>query len=161
MGRRVKGTGSIKDNADGTKTMIRALTDPVSGKQKKMQVTAKTEATNIKLMNRKIKDWEMKNSIFGDATALTVTEVCEAYLNYQVSQNLIKLTSRDRNEVTIKNQIEKYKIGKLQVGTVTSRDIDEYFANMISNSGLSKSTIEKSLFIIDATFMLRLSQPDL
>lgn len=161
MGRRVKGTGSIRDNDDGTKTMIRALTDPISGKQKKIQVTAKTEAACIKQMNRKIKDWEMKKSAFGDASSLTVTEVCESYLNYQVSQKLIKLTSRDRNEVTIKNQIDKYKIGRLQVGTVTSRDIDEHFANMISNSGLSKSTIEKSLFIIDATFNWLVSRDQL
>ena len=150
--RRAKGTGYLIVNADGTKTLRMTVMDPVTGKEKRLQVTAKTETACNKLMRERVREYEGIKTLVCANPAMTLVELCTNHLKSQFEQDLIKRTSRDRNEVTIKNQIEVYPIGHLQVGTITSRDLDNHFSMLISEGKLSISTIEKVKYIIDGSF---------
>ncbi len=52
--RRAKGTGYLIENQDGTKTLRMSVKDPISGKNKRIQVTAASETACNKMMKRRL-----------------------------------------------------------------------------------------------------------
>lgn len=161
MARRAKGTGYLIENPDGTKTLRMTVYNPKTNKDKRIQVTAANETACNRLMKARLKELEnMEKLLFSDSR-LTVVQLCRNHLNNQYEQKLIKRTSRDRNEVTIHNQIEPYAIGHMQIGTITTRDIETYFSKLFALEKGSASTIEKAKFILDSAFKWAVARGDL
>ena len=117
--RRAKGTGYLIDNPDGSKTLRMPVKDPVSGKEKRLQVTAASETACNRLMRKRIAEFEKDSVLFSANVKMTVAELCRSHLNTQYRQGLIKRTSKDRNDVTIRNQIENKPLGHMQVFSIT------------------------------------------
>ena len=159
--RRAKGTGYLIDNPDGSKTLRMPVKDPVSGKEKRLQVTAASETACNRLMRKRISEFEKDSVLFSANVKMTVAELCRSHLNTQYRQGLIKRTSKDRNDVTIRNQIENKPLGHMQVFSITSRDIDEHFTTLISDGNLSVSSIEKVKYILDAAFKWAVSRSEM
>ena len=161
MERRAKGTGYLITNSDGTKTLRKTITNPNTGEQKRIQVTANSETACNKKMAAREKELEELFKKSGVTSNMTVTELCYNHLNYRFNKGSIKRTTRDRDEDTIRCQIEKSKIGHLQIATVTSRDIDDLFAKLFSENKLSVSSIEKVKFILDPAFRWAVERKEL
>ena len=161
MARRVKGTGYLISNSDGTKTLRKTITNPNTGKQIRIQVTANSETACNKKMVAREKELEEQFKRSGVTPNMTVAELCYNHLEYRYNNGSIKRSSRDRDEVTIKCQIEDSKIGHLQIASVTSRDIDDLFANFFSKNKLSVSSIEKVKFILDPAFRWAVKRKEL
>lgn len=161
MERRAKGTGYLITNSDGTKTLRKTITNPNTGEQKRIQVTANSETACNKKMAAREKELEELFKKSGVTQNMTVTELCYNHLNYRFNKGSIKRTTRDRDEDTIRCQIEKSKIGHLQIATVTSRDIDDLFAKLFSENKLSVSSIEKVKFILDPAFRWAVERKEL
>ena len=89
MERRAKGTGYLITNSDGTKTLRKTITNPNTGEQKRIQVTANSETACNKKMAAREKELEklFKNS--GVASNMTVAELCYNYLNYRYSNGSV------------------------------------------------------------------------
>lgn len=60
--------------------------------------------------------------------------------------------SVDRRESTIKNQIEKYEFGRMQLHMVSSAEIDQHIRCLIKEGRLSESSILKTLDVINAAY---------
>ena len=150
--RRAKGTGYLISNQDGTKTLRKTVIDPRTGKEKRIQVTAPSETACNRLMRQREKVLERELYCLSANPGMTVTELCNNHLNVQFEQGLIKRTSKDRNAVTIKNQIEMYSLGHEQIHRVTRKDIDDHFTKLILEGKLSVSSLEKVKYVLDAAF---------
>lgn len=111
--RRAKGSGYLLTNPDGSLTLIKSVKDPYTRKIKKIQVSGPTEAACIKRMNKKLS--ESKDNLLCVDTSSTVSQLCRKHLEMQYREDLIKRTSRDRNDVTIRNQIENSPLGHMQL----------------------------------------------
>ncbi len=92
---------------------------------------------------------------------MTVTELCKIHQSIKYQQHLIRRTSKDRNETTIKNQLENSPLGYMQIQAVTSKDIDDYFNLLISEGRLSVSSIEKVQYVLDSAFKWAVSRGDM
>lgn len=152
MTRRTKGTGYLISNSDGTKTLRKTITNPNTGKQTRIQVTANTETACNKKMAARERALEELYSKTGVYSSMTVAELCYSYLEHKFSKGIMKRTSRDREEVTIRNQIEPSSIGHLQILTVTTRDIDKFFTKLLAEKKLSASSIDKVRHALDPAF---------
>jgi len=133
--RRAKGSGYLRHNPDGSLTLIKSLTDPITGKVKKIQVSGPTEAACNKRMSKKLA--EAESSIFTKNSDLTVTDLCNLHLNMKYSQKLITRSTMDRDDSTIRNQIDNSSLGHMQIHSITSGDIDTFFGTLISDGKLS------------------------
>lgn len=161
MERRAKGTGYLITNSDGTKTLRKTITNPNTGEQKRIQVTANSETACNKKMAAREKELEELFKRSGVASNMTVAELCYNYLNYRYSNGRIKRTTRDRDESTIRCQIENSKIGHLQIASVTSRDIDDLFTSLFSEKRLSASSIDKVKHALNPAFRWAVDRKEL
>lgn len=161
MSRRAKGTGYLITNSDGTKTLRKTITNPNTGKQTRIQVTANTETACNKKMAARERELEELYRKIGVTPDMTVAQLCYNHLAYRYGKGSIKRSTRDRDEDTIRCQIENSKIGHLQIATVTSRDIDELFVNLFSEKKLSASSISKVKFILDPAFRWAVKRKEL
>lgn len=152
MGRRAKGTGYLKQNKDGTKTLRKSVINPKTGKTMKIQVTAATETACNRLMKDREKEFEELRKANCITPDMTVAQLCYKYSDYKYRSGFIKKDSKDREDLTTKNQIEAYKLGHLQIGTVTSRDINDLFNTLFAEKSLSASSIAKVRYVLDPSF---------
>ncbi|MCR5248981.1 MAG: site-specific integrase [Lachnospiraceae bacterium] len=151
MSRRTKGSGYVRKNADGTKTLIVTLQDPLNRRQKKVQATAKTETACWDLIKIK-KEAFLSESASAPAEMPTVTDLCKRFLAYKFEQGLIKPSSRDRDFCTINNHIENTKLGNMHIDKVTVASLDDHFTMFFSEKRLSASSIAKVKHILNAAF---------
>ena len=149
--RGVKGQGSFKENPDGTITYRKGVGLKEDGKRKTLTVTAKTRAACMRLMQDKEKAWALEKERTVITEADTVEELCSRHLWFQMKGDELKPKSADRREGTIKNQIGKYSLGKMQITSVTPADIEEHI-NVLTKEDLSVSSIEKALDVINAAY---------
>lgn len=83
----------------------------------------------------------------------TLTKLCELHLQEHMNQkDRLKPKSTDRREGTIRNQIEKYPIGRLQVLSVTPQDINGHIERLLRDEKLAVSSIEKVFDVINAAY---------
>ena len=155
MSRRLRGTGYLRKNENGRKTLTYSITDPVTNKVKKIQVTAKTEAECRIKMERKIQSLFEYNA---PAEGITVTELCKRHLAYQFQQGELKESSRDRNMCTINNNIEPMYIGKACIESIGPSHIEDHFHALLSEGRLSASSIEKVKYVLDAALKWAVSR---
>lgn len=150
--RNAKGAGSFKINSDGTVTHRKSCGYKENGQRKIITVTSTSKAACIKLMSKKEAEWYHKRSLVKVDERSSVADLCNKHLRYQVDNNELKHKSIDRRECTIVNQIEKYEIGKMQIHTVLSTDIESHILALINEEKLSESSITKTLDVLNAAF---------
>lgn len=159
--RNAKGEGSFKVNLDGTVTHRKSVGYKANGRRKVLTVTEATKTACIREMKKKEAEWEKKKAAFHVYGKNKVSELCYRHLNYQVENEELKGKSIDRRECTIVNQIEKYDIGRMQVHSVTSVDIENHILFLIKEGKLSGSSITKALDVLNAAYAWAVMQGDL
>lgn len=117
------------------------------------------ESFKKNLEKRKVKQ---KNEVFHenistaikDYRILTVSDLCTQHLRHDEKiPGKIEAGGAERRECTIKNQIEPFDFGDLQIGTVESSDVKKHIESLILNPrGWDSSTIEKALNVVNAAF---------
>lgn len=159
--RNAKGEGSFIFNLDGTVTHRKSVGYKSNGQRKVLTVTAATKASCLKLMRKKEAEWQKYKSASDVLLKDTVAELCYKHLNYQVENDELKNKSIDRRESTIKNQIEAYPIGKIQVRTIVPTDIEQHIQGLIKEKRLAETSITKALDVLNAAFSWAMARGEL
>lgn len=148
-----KGAGYFKDNPNGTVTYQKCFGFLRSGSRRVFTVTASSRAECIKKMRKRELTWEnKKRKTIVDKTT-TVVGLCDRHLQYQILNNELTNKSIDRRETTIQRHIGDYDIGYMQAAAISSSDVEEHVAGLISNSGLSSSSIKKVIDVLNAAYV--------
>jgi len=156
MARRTKGTGSIKELPNGKFRMRQKYGLLKTGNPRVLTVTGNSRADCEKKMRKKLAPYI--NGLVGpEASAafkkLTLGELCSLHLNEHLDESgHLKPKAADRRESTIRNQIERYPISRLQVSTITPQDINTHIEKLIRETTLSVSSIEKTFNVINSAF---------
>lgn len=129
------------------------------GKPLILVTTGKTEKECRAKMEKRISDIK-QNMLTADTCAkLTLSELCYKHLDTHLSEaERLKPKSADRREGSIRNQVENYPIGSLQVSSISSWDIDRHIEGLISAKKLSISSIVKAYNVINSAFKWAISQ---
>lgn len=159
--RNAKGEGSFKLNADGTVTHRKSVGYKADGGRKVLTVTAPNKAACIREMKKKENEWVRNQQYEAVSQGITVEELCNRHLQYQVEQDELKRKSIDRRECTIDCHIAAYSLGKMQVGSVTSKEIDEHVNGLLREGRLSSSSIEKVVDVLNAAYNWAISRQEL
>lgn len=149
--RNAKGQGSFRENEDGSVTYRKGVGLKADGKRKTLTVTAPTKTACIKMMKQKEAEWNKEKKRLQVTDRNNVEELCQRHLDFQVHNKELKPKSVDRREDTIKNQIAKYPIGRMQIQAINAADIENHISTLI-NSDLSVSTIKKCLDVLNAAY---------
>lgn len=158
--RNAKGEGSFKINSDGSITYRKTCGYKMDGKRKVLTVTQATKTACIREMKKKEAIWEKQKERDVVRGKNTVEELCFKHLEYQIDGKELKNKSIDRRESTIINQIGKYPIGKMQIQTVTSIDIENHIMGLIKSGDLSSSSIKKTLDVLNAAYKWAYNRKD-
>ena len=130
-----------------------------NGKPNILTTLGKTKTECREKMKKKLEQITSVPLSIEDCSKITLTELCYKHLNEHLSEkDRLKGKSADRREGTIRNQIEKYPIGKLQVAAVTFQDVNRHIEGLINDSGLSLSSIEKAFDVINSAYNWAISQ---
>lgn len=159
--RNAKGAGSFKVNADGSVTHRKTVGYKMNGRRKVLTVTASSKAACIRQMKEKEAHWQRISQSESITQGMTVEELCRCHLEYQITQDELKPKSIDRRECTIDCHIGGYPVGKMQVGCITAREIDEHVNGLIREGKLSASSIEKVLDVLNAAYNWAVSREEL
>ena len=158
-GRRKNGMGSPKQLPSGRWQLKQQHGYNRNGNPRILTVTGTSETDCLRLMRKKIQDLEKEAVNASVINKMTLSGLCYAHFQYHLDQpGQLKPKGADRRESTIKNQIKAYDIGKLQVGSVKGRDIEDHIEYLIKNTSLSVSSITKTLDVINAAFKWAISQ---
>lgn len=149
--RNAKGQGTFITLDNGKILYRKSVGVKDDGKRKVLTVRASSKAMCMKLMKEKEAAWAKEKQRYNVSVCDTVEELCQRHLDFQVTNNELKPKSIDRREDTIKNQIGKYKIGKLQVQAVTPADVEDHISTLI-RTDLSVSSIKKALDVLNAAY---------
>ena len=161
MGRRKNGLGTFTILPDGRYRMRLRMGYNNAGGARILTVTGTSETDCLKKMKKRAAEYENALSATGASLIkkITVTELCNIHLNEHLSQkDRLKPKAADRRESTIRNQIEPYKIGRLQTTTVTPQDINEHIEVLLREGKLSVSSVEKTFDVINSAFKWAESQ---
>lgn len=159
--RNAKGEGTFKINPNGTVTHRKSVGYKENGQRKVFTVTANTKAACLKEMKKKEDAWKKQNKTGGFCTSLTVTELCESHLSYQIEQGELKPKSIDRRECTIENHIALYPLGRIQLQAVKVTDIDSHMGTLMREGRLSVSSMEKVLDVLNAAYNWAITRGEL
>lgn len=159
--RNPKGAGSFKQNSDGSVTHRKVVGYKADGRRKVLTVTAPSKSACLREMKRKQAEWERKQKWETVTQGLTVEDLCNRHLHYQMEQEELKSKSIDRRECTIDCHIAAYPFGKLQIGSVTSKEIDEHINQLLREGNLSASSIEKVLDVLNAAYNWAVARQEL
>ena len=161
MGRRKNGQGSIKILPDGRYRMRQKVGFRDNGVARVLTVTGTSESDCIKKMKKKTTQLENNLSVAGTSLIkkITLTELCNIHLNEHLGQrDRLKPKAADRRESTIRNQIEPYPIGSLQVPSITPQDVNGHIEHLLREGKLSVSSVEKTFDVINSAFKWAESQ---
>ena len=159
--RNAKGEGAFKVNPDGTVTHRKSVGYKENGQRKVLTVTANTKAACLKEMKKKEDAWKKQNKTGNFCTSLTITELCERHLRYQVEQGELKPKSIDRRECTIEKHIALYPLGRIQLQAVKVADIDSHIGTLMKEGRLSVSSMEKVIDVLNAAYNWAITRGEL
>lgn len=151
-GRNAKGEGSFRKNSNGTFTHRKSVGYKADGGRKVLTVTAPTKTACIREMRKKEAEWNHLKNASHIQLKDTVAELCYRHLEYQMENGDLRPKSVDRRESTIKNQIEKYDFGKMQLHMVTPIEVDKHIRYLMKEGKLSESSITKTVDVLNAAY---------
>lgn len=147
MGRRDNGEGSFNEMKSGS--LRYRKTAKIEGTVYKLQVTGRTKA-ECKAKMKALEDSKKMNITVAGNT-ITLAELCKKHLQYQIQQKIkVRPKTIDRDECTIRNQIEKYDIGTFQAQSICPYEISEHIDILLMQN--SHSTAIKAYNIINSTY---------
>ena len=152
--RRKNGEGSIQKLPNGKYRMKKQVGFLPNGRPRILTVTGTTAPDCIHKMNLKEKDFENDHPLLMGEKSIkkvTVKQLCEQHLDYDMSYDHLKPSSSNRREDTIRNQIGKYPIGNYQAVTVKSQDVVTHIDELIKK-GINVSSVEKAYNVINAAY---------
>lgn len=153
MRRRINGMGSLVKLSDGRYRLKQQCGFLPNGKPRILTVTAGSETACIKKMHKRQEELESIALCEENFGKITLASLCYNHLEKHLSEvKRLKPKSADRREGTIRNQIEPYKIGKIQAKAVTRDDISNHIELLISEGELSVSSIVKTLNVINSAY---------
>lgn len=146
--RRDKGEGSWTQNENRSWTYRLGYGVKADGKRKTHTVTAATKEECRQLMRAKKREWDRQNECGVELKNETLTGMCKRYTASKKMEN----TSRDREECTIRNQLEPYPLGRMQVQAIKPVDVEDHIVRLVDGGELSASSIDKVLDLICAAY---------
>ena len=149
--RNTKGEGSFVRNTNGSYTHRKSVGYKLNGCRKVITVTAANKTACIREMKKKENEW-LTSRNNGNSQDLTLEELCQAHLDYQVASQELKPKSIDRRECSIDNHIGKYSIADKLIKDIGVADIDDFISLLINEKRLSASSIIKVLDILNAAY---------
>ena len=153
MAKRKNGEGTFIHLPSGKDRMRKQVGVLYNGKQRIITVTGTSETDCLRKMKAKIENDNGSPMSDANIKRLTLTELCMNHFKQHLSEkDRLKPKAADRRESTIRNQIEKYSIGHMQAVNVTSQDVENHIEMLIRDSGLSVSSIKKTLDVINAAY---------
>ena len=89
----------------------------------------------------------------------TVGRLCRRYLEHDIEQrDLLKPAAADRRKCTIRNQIEKYPVSRLQAASVRPQDVQKHIESLINENRVSVSSIQKAFDVVNAAYNWAIAQ---
>lgn len=153
VAKRKNGEGSFIHLPSGKVRMRKQHGVLSNGKQRIITVTGTSETDCIRKMKAKIENDAGVAMSDENVKRLTLTDLCTNHFKQHLSEkNRLKPKAADRRESTIRNQIAKYPIGHMQAVNITSLDIENHIEMLIRDSGLSVSSIKKTLDVINSAY---------
>lgn len=157
--RRPKGTGHFDSYGKGGYRLRLQIGIKEDGKPKIITAVGKTQDECWRKLKKKMKLYKSSNNAESDYQKITVAELCYKHLDAHLGEkDRLKARSADRREGTIRNQIEKYCIGDMQVASVKPTDISSHIEYLIANTALSVSSIEKTLNVLNSAYNWGIAQ---
>lgn len=157
--RRPKGTGHFDKYGKGGYRLRLQVGTKEDGKPKIITAVGKTQDECWRKIRKKMKLYKSSNYAEIDYQKITVAELCYKHLDAHLSEkDRLKAKSADRREGTIKNQIEKYSIGDMQIASVRPTDISAHIEYLIANTSLSVSSLQKTLDVLNSAFNWGIAQ---
>ena len=138
MARREKGTGTIYQRENGKWVGVIRDVSADSGKVKTKCFSGKSEAE----VKKKIREYNRQGRPSdGNAKNVSVAEYLDAWLK-TYKMPALKPDSYDRLEITVLHQINP-NIGMIQIGQLTSEDIQNMLTKLKNEDGYSYSSVKK------------------
>lgn len=159
--RNAKGEGSFIINKDGTVTHRKSVGYKPDGNRKILTVTAVNKTACIREMKKKEAAWEKQKNAEYIMTGMTMLELCELHLQYQVDQGELKPKSIDRRECIVRNHIGEYPLGRMQVQFIKAADIDNHITGLIQEGRLSASSIAKVIDVLNSAYNWAIARGEL
>ncbi len=152
MPKRKNGTGTLILLDNGKYRLVKQVGTLDNGRPRRVTVTGTSETDCLRKM-RKLEEKLSKCVSSEMFKKMIVSELCNAHLGEHLNQKeRLKPKSADRRESTIRNQIEPYAIGNMQVLSVEPTDVSQHIERLISEDKVSVSSIIKTLNIINAAY---------
>ena len=159
MAKRKNGEGTFIHLPSGKVRMRKQVGVLYNGTQRIITVTGTSETDCLRKMKAKIENDNASPMSNENIKRLTLTELCMNHFKQHLSEKgRLKPKAADRRESTIRNQIEKYSVGHMQAVNVTSQDIENHIEMLIRDSGLSVSSIKKTLDVINSAYKWAVSK---
>lgn len=136
------GEGSIVLSSDGKKLVY---AKKINGKRKYVYGTTVKEV----LQKMRDKDKDSNNEKFKTKTITLNLALNDWLIN--TKRPTLKSKSYDRLECTIKNQIEKFTIGKIRFQEIKANDIQKHIQELV-NKEYSWSTVKKTYDLLNDFF---------
>ncbi|MCR5418572.1 MAG: site-specific integrase, partial [Lachnospiraceae bacterium] len=149
--RGARGNGTFIERKDGSFIYRKSMGFNPNGKRRYVSVVGETKAICVRRMKEKEEKIKREKNRYCLNDTVTVQQLCQRHLEFQIGNNELKPKSVDRREDTIRNQIGKYPIGNMQIQAIRPADVDNHISSLIS-AGLSVSTIKKSLDVLNAAY---------
>lgn len=154
------GAGCMKkDKKTGRYRFQKQFGHNPDGRPRLLVVTGKTEKECRKKMEAKMEIAKAPPLNANLCKKMTLTDLCYRHFKAHLAEeDRLKPKSADRRESTIRNQVEKYPIGNLQVSSITSFDVDSHIEDLIKAKKLSVSSIQKAYDVINSAYKWAISQ---
>ena len=159
MAKRKNGLGSIEQLPNGKCRMRKQVGVRPNGTPRIWTVTGSSETDCLKKM--RARESREKGLVLDSDSfrKITLTSLCSRHLEEHLNElDRLKPKAADRRESTIKNQIQPYRIGRLQAHSVTPKDVQSHIESLIAEGRLSVSSIEKTLDVINAAYRWAVDQ---
>ncbi len=159
------GQGSFQELRDGRIRMYLQVGILQNGRPKRLTVIGTSETDCVKKMKKKELQFYANGGVLPSVSnnqieTMTLEELCLKHLAWDMSiPNKLKASSIDRRELTIKNHIGRFPIGRLQVTRVTSNDVFQHIQKLLNTPSKKRKTenqsvsnVEKVYNVINAAF---------
>lgn len=147
-----RGQGAF-DWVDDSHTVMRyrkLYTAPGTLYSKRLSVRGKTADECYRKMREKELEFDKEALLNLENPQLCLTDAMKLWLKKK--QKRVKASTYDRNERTLENQIEGYRVGELRTVDVSPRMLQQHLDNLLFDKEYSISTIKKTYDLLSAFF---------
>ena len=147
-----KGQGTF-DWVDDTHTMMRyrkVYTAPGTLYSKRLSVRGMTPNECYTKMREKELEFEQEALLNVENPNLSLADAMKVWLKKK--QKRVKASTYDRNERTLENQIEGYRLGEVRTIDISARMLQQHLDHLMFDKEYSVSTVKKTYELLSSYF---------